>query len=48
MTPSKGCPDGLTVLTGGVDGTARLWDAFTGEVRDHERPSRRDQLGDDI
>jgi hypothetical protein len=26
-------PDGLTVLTGGADGTARLWDAFTGEVR---------------
>jgi tRNA A-37 threonylcarbamoyl transferase component Bud32 len=26
-------PDGLTVLPGGVDGTARLWDAFTGEVR---------------
>jgi tRNA A-37 threonylcarbamoyl transferase component Bud32/ribosomal protein S27E len=26
-------PDGLTVLTGGADGTARLWDTFTGEVR---------------
>jgi hypothetical protein len=26
-------PDGLTVLTGGLDGTARLWDAFTGQVR---------------
>jgi hypothetical protein len=26
-------PDGLTVMTGGADGTARLWDAFTGEVR---------------
>jgi predicted Ser/Thr protein kinase len=26
-------PDGLTVLTGGADGTARLWDAFTGKVR---------------
>jgi tRNA A-37 threonylcarbamoyl transferase component Bud32 len=26
-------PDGLTVLTGGADGTARLWDAFTGDVR---------------
>jgi hypothetical protein len=26
-------PDGLTVLTGGADGTARLWDAFTAEVR---------------
>jgi serine/threonine protein kinase len=26
-------PDGLTVLTGGADGTARLWDSFTGEVR---------------
>jgi WD40 repeat protein/tRNA A-37 threonylcarbamoyl transferase component Bud32 len=26
-------PNGLTVLTGGADGTARLWDTFTGEVR---------------
>jgi hypothetical protein len=26
-------PNGLTVLTGGADGTARLWDSFTGAVR---------------
>ena len=30
-------PDGATVLTGGVDGTARLWDAATGaEIRRFE------------
>jgi tRNA A-37 threonylcarbamoyl transferase component Bud32 len=32
-TIAKLSPDGFTVLTGGADGTARLWDAFTGEVR---------------
>jgi len=33
-------PDGLTLLTSGEDGTARLWDAFTGELRATMRGER--------